>query len=191
MNEEIGKSQVEIGYDPEEGSFYLEAGSEEAFYSFMALLLQTPEAVIAYVETHIITVEEVDMETRADSATRGQHFERVEVIHMMTNLINSSGVTEINNRNDAEALAIIIVNGLAGEREALARRIAEQHGNPPLLECPECKAPFFWSPIASETRTCEACGYTGAPETFSSTGDGGEVGELKPLNAENLSDYEK
>ena len=164
MEKEIGKSEVEIGWDEEEGNFYLEAGSREAAYSFIGLLLQSPEAVMAYVETHITQYEEVDMTKATGSATRGRPYERIELIHMLTKLINSSGITEINNRDDATALAIILVNGFQGEEELLEKRKEEHRGDGAeglfALVCPECDSEQVERVAVLPPRlyVCEVCG---------------------------------
>ncbi|KKN00871.1 hypothetical protein LCGC14_1133440 [marine sediment metagenome] len=55
----IGKTEVEIGAD-EEG-LYFEAGSREAAWAFIGILSMGPEAAIAYLETRIVTYEEVEV----------------------------------------------------------------------------------------------------------------------------------
>lgn len=180
MNGRIGKSEIEIGLD-EEGA-YFEAGSREAAYAFIALLQSGSEGVIAYVESHIVSYEEVEMaEVTETERGRGICTNRVELIHMITNLIESSDVTLIEDRNDMSMLAIHIVDGLEDEADRLAEREIGISSDKTLLVCPECAASFdkpaFWSELADHSLiTCEMCEHVGAIGDFrtAAAGDGGE-----------------
>ena len=182
MNGEIGKTEVEIGLD-EEGA-YFEAGSREAAYAFIALLLSGSEEVIAYVETHIVSYEEVEVEMAEATETesgRGICTNRVELIHMITNLIESSDVTLIEDRDDMSLLAIHIVDGLEDEADRIEMRKMGISSDKILLVCPECAAsqekPAFWSELADQALiTCMACEHVGAIGDFrtAAAGDGGE-----------------
>ena len=118
----IGKNEVEIGAD-EEG-LYFEAGSEEAAWAFIGLLSLGPELAIAYLETRIVTYEEVevDMAEAQVREPKGLTTNRIELIHMITNLIEGAGVTKIESRDDAAMLAIHIVDGLEDEAESRTDR---------------------------------------------------------------------
>lgn len=49
---------------------------------------------------------------------------RIDTIHMVTNLIEGSEITRIQDRDDATMLAIHIVDGIVAEAEKLAERIS-------------------------------------------------------------------
>jgi len=71
---------------------------------------------------------------------RGISTNRVELIHMITNLIESSDVTLIEDRDDMCMLAIHIVDGLEDEADRIEMRKMGISSDKCLLVCPECAA---------------------------------------------------
>lgn len=181
MNGRIGKSEVEIGLD-EEGA-YFEAGSREAAYAFIALLRSGSEGTIAYVETHI-SYEEVEVEMAKVVETergRGVCANRIELIHMITNLIESSEITLIEDRDQAAMLAIHIVNGMEDEADSLAEREIGLSSDKSVLVCPECgtsqDSAAFCSELADHISiVCVMCQHVAPVGDFrtATAGDGGE-----------------
>jgi len=191
MNGRIGKTQVEIGLD-EEG-LYFEAGSREAAYGFIALLRAGSEeaiagGLIAYVMTHIVSYEEVEVEMAEVTETesgRGICANREELIHMITNLIQSSETMWnpelIENRDAAAMLAIHIVNGLEDEADKLAEReIGISSDDNSGLVCPECGCSsdgiITFTEHEAVVAKCIDCGYAAELSDFrtATAGDGGE-----------------
>ena len=158
MNGEIGKDEVVIGSD-EEG-LYFEAGSEEAVYAFIGLLRGGAAGAIAYVETHTVTYEEVEVDMAEVGMKKGIKTNRTELIHMITNLIEDAGVTVIEDRDDANMLAISIVDGLEDEAERRTLREVAVTVTLPLT-CPKCGAVqegSMFSGVADHMLiTCKAC----------------------------------
>ncbi|KKN00872.1 hypothetical protein LCGC14_1133450 [marine sediment metagenome] len=135
----IGKTEIEIGAD-EEG-LYFEAGSEEAAWAFIGILSMGSEAAIAYLETRIVTYEEVEVEMGDAEAKEQQGIvtNRIELIERITNLIEGAGVATIEDRDDASMLAIHIVDGLENEVSVLSDRgIGVTSHMATLITCPEC-----------------------------------------------------
>lgn len=130
----LGNSEVEIGVD-EEGFLYFEAGSEEAAFSFIGLLAMGPGFAVSYVETHIISYEEADMEGTQDLRTN-----RVELVNMITDSIERSGITVIETRNDAALLAASIVDGIEDEAERRRMRGIALGSAGPVIKCPACES---------------------------------------------------
>lgn len=133
MKEPIKKTEVEIGLD--EGDLYFEAGSEEAAYGFLALLLAAADGTMVFMETHVVEYEEVEMEKGT-----GLSANRTELIHLVTNLIEQSEISLIEDRDDASMLAIHIVDGLEDEadRQRMAALAISSDKTVPI--CPECGA---------------------------------------------------
>lgn len=165
MSEEFGRDEVEIGVD--EDGLYFEAGSIDAAYRFIGLLAHGSEAAIAYIETHIISITEVEVEMENG---RGLMTNRVELIHLITNLIESSDITLIEDRDDSSMLAIHIVDGL--EDEADRSRLRGVAASDPILAitCPECGATqegSMFAEVADDMLIrCALCGHEETLERF-------------------------
>lgn len=171
MKGEIGKDEVVIGSD-EEG-LYFEAGSEEAVYAFIALLRGGSVGAIAYMETHTVTYEEeVEVDMAEVGTKKGIRTNRIEFIHMVTNLIEGSDITVIKDRDDANMLAIRIVDGLEDEAEKRTMREVAVTVTLPLT-CPECGAVqegSMFSGVADHMLiTCKACDHVASWIEFRTT----------------------
>ena len=58
---------------------------------------------------------------------------RIKMIHMLTNIIEGSDITRIDDRDDAAMLAVAIVDGIADEAERHAARISGRRPGLPEL----------------------------------------------------------
>lgn len=86
----------------------------------------------------------------------------IKLIQVITDLIESSDITLIEDRDDAATLAIHIVNGL--EDEADRRRLRDLAQSPSVpIKCPECEAVQEGSEflgLANHSQiTCRACDH--------------------------------
>lgn len=170
MSEEIGRNEVEIGID-DEGFAYFEAGSWGAAYRFIGLLAHGTEAALAYIETHITSITEVEVQMENGSSLTTN---RVELIHMITNLIESSDITVIEDRDDASMLAIHIVDGLEDEAECVRLRGVASAPTVPIT-CPECgttQEGSMFAEVADEILIrCASCNHEETLEAFRSAGE--------------------
>ena len=94
---------------------------------------------------------------------------RIELIHMVTNLIQDSEITEIRDRDDANMLAVKIVDGLQDEAARRAPREIAVSCDPPALTCPECgtsQAPYSSEIDHLVPVRCGDCGHTGNMREF-------------------------
>ena len=121
-----------------------------------------------------------EAETKNGYTGKGLITNRIELIHMITNLIESSDMTQIEDRDDAAMLAMHIVDGLEDESERQSLREIGISSDKSLLVCPECgisqERPAFWSELADHALiTCVMCLHVAAIGDFrtATTGDGG------------------
>lgn len=161
--EELEKDQVEIGFDGD--GLYFDAGSEAAFYAFLRILLTGPHEAIAYLETRIVSYEEVEVEESKTEKTQGLLTNRIELIHMITDFIETSDIRLIEDRDAAAMLAVNIVDGLEDEAERRRSREVATTPTEPLI-CPSCGARIEGSmfsevaEVAGEIlMTCPVCKF--------------------------------